>query len=717
MSSVHFDIMNQLQSALLGATGGRINLEEIERLRMSFPMASNGATHSNRIRTILSSLPPSNSSETDPMILYSAFTELWELIVLTGEEVETYEFDTVIDLKPLLGHLLRVLAWKDDCKIYGEEFLLYAIRCTCACVQYSPGCARRLVESGLVPLITTQLFSVEYIDMAEDSILILKLLTKNGVHSKICLHSDGIKAVLGFVDFLALSVQINAFNAAAQMATALTDETLDLYLSADILALIRGVIKKSETETDAQNIKLIHEATQILQNALKVAPSHSETLFPTDFVNEIIISHLSGALPMDAASVILRLAGTKRSLKIPSEILLKFIKSLLNQSKANESLLEETLKIIMEIYCHSADKILKDILSFMKTRTRITGVSEICDISTDSVSEALFEFYLNAPSLSVSLRQLTLFTIFLLDSVSLGMNSNYGVSLEKMAVLSKLLADVKDPFSLVIGLEWFRILLNGSKEIFLQMATRQGLPSELETLKSFQQNGSQSEELKKWLENRMDSLNKTIFSGNEPVVYEIYIKHLVNELLNELNSSTNQKTLNISFNSLEEFFELSESSNSTIFTEYEWLGDLETCLAKRLLDLLETSNININLVETSKFKPICESIYRALNRYDDNFFVANVPTTGHRINTQIDPFSALSVFDRPMRVVMRVPGFPDRVTICDPTTQIGWLVKVIASSTEEELKMIMLYYGMGVNGAQNDYESVSNATDAISGKN
>ena len=88
IASVHFDIMNQLQSALFGGAGINVNMEDLERLRRSFPFGTAGnATHSNRIRSIIRSLPV-NSVETDPMLLYSAFTELWELIVLTGKKLK-----------------------------------------------------------------------------------------------------------------------------------------------------------------------------------------------------------------------------------------------------------------------------------------------------------------------------------------------------------------------------------------------------------------------------------------------------------------------------------------------------------------------------------------------------------------------------------------------------------------------------------------------------
>ena len=709
IASVHFDIMNQLQSALFGGAGINVNMEDLERLRRSFPFATAGnATHSNRIRSIIRSLPV-NSVETDPMLLYSAFTELWELIVLTGEEVEAYEFDTVVDLKPLLGHLLRVLAWKEDCQVYGSEFLLYAIRCTRACVQYSPGCARRLVESGLVPLITQQLFSVEYIDLAEDSIQIIQLLSKIGNHSRACLHADGIKAVLGFVDFFSLSVQVNAFTATAQMATALSDDTLGLYLPGDILALLRSTIRRAGSESnDAQVVKIIHQATQTLVNALKVAPEHAEALFPADFLVETVLPQLSPLLPADSASMILRLASTGKLPLHPSthnDLLFDFLKTLLGKSAANETLLEDTLKIVIELYCRPyAQKSLKGLISLcMKTRSvENENVNEnVYERTSDTPPvppcDLLFEFYLNSPSISVSMRHLTLVTLLLLDDVSA--HTNTSVSLEKMALLSKLLTELKDPLALVIGLEWFRILSRPANEEFIQTATRQGLPAELESLKNF--NGTAgSTELEKWVKNRLDE--------KEENVYEIYIRHLATDCLKGAFEAQGSKSTNCNFTTVEELIRAIEGGAT--FTEYEWLGDPQNCIAKKLLNL---SN-SFSDLPPLKFKPICEAIYKALNRYDNVFTVA-VPRQA-RLNSA-DPFAALSLLvDRPVRVTVRTCTSPTAKTfICDPLTQIGWIVKLATCGSEEEMKFIMRYSGMG-GISEDEWEVTSDASFNIPGK-
>lgn len=700
MSTAHLDLMNQLQSALLGFNGtalGQEQLQQLERLRMSFP-ASTGATHSSRIRSIIGGLPAGDQlMDTDPMILYSAFTELWELIVLTGEEVEAYEFDSVVDLKPLLGHLLRVLAWDAGCQVYGGEFLLYAIRCTRACVQYSPGSTRRLVETGLVPLITHQLFSVEYIDLAEDSVQIIHLLAKNAAHSKACLQCDGIKAVLGFVDFLGLSAQVNAFTAAAHMAACLTDETLELYLPADLLGLLRSTIRRAETENDAQVTRLIHQAARMLLAALAAAPKYAESIFPADFVLETVLPHLTLILPSDSAAILLRLLrlpNTRILESLTPVLIRKFLRTLLSGAAGDEAVVEDALRIVVEIYCRKVEKPLLQLIPLCTKRREHaagTGCEATAELQMGLPRDILFDFYLRASSVSLPLRHFTLVTLLLLDDTAGSQETS--VSLEKMAVLSKLLTELKDPLSLVIGLEWFRILSHrpaSSAGEFLQTATRQGLPAELEALKMFKSGAgseSASAELKKWLEGRLESLNRTVFSGDEDDVLSIYVRHLATSSLLSTFPNSAADPDHHQFSTIEEFLGLLD--RGVTFTEYEWLGDPETCLARRLLSLLGGDDRSTPGIGCERFRPVCEAVYRALNRYDTLFTSSSVKTA------LSDPFASLSLLNRPMRVILRFPATAtEKMFICDPMTQVGWLVRVATCAREEERKIIMRYSGM-----------------------
>ena len=678
----HLDIMNQLQSALFGMSSAPMSITELDRLRTQLAtgglFSSGPATHSNTIRSIIRSLP--QQGPVDPMILYSTFTELWEMIVLTGEEVESYEFDTVVDLKPLLPHLLRVLKWEDDCQIYGSEFLLYAVRCTRACVQYSPGCSRRLVEGGLVPLITRQLFSVEYIDLAEDLIHIIQLLTRSGVHAKACLHADGIRAVLGFVDFFALSVQVNAFTAAAQMAPALTSETLHLYLPPETATLLRATVRRY-TETDAQVLKLVHQAIQTLFNAIQAASEKVDELCPVDFVSETLLS-LAAVLPLDSALIISKLVTLSKltpAALVNTPATLDFFKTLLKTASTNENLLETTLKLAIDLFCQSSQKPLQELIGLClrsKNLTKIDGLPKN-EILLKQVSETLLEFYLNSPSITLASRHSTLFALLLLDDCQ----TAPVINLVKMGALSRLLTTTQsDPLILVIGLEWCRVLSKQHEE-FVSTALRQGLLAELDSI-----NGTNlvaDESLLKWLQMRLDSLNKTVFSGEEAEIFQIYIKHLsceLRQLITGANSMQPDAVMKI--NSVQELIELMKKEN---FTEYEWLGDPETCLARQLYDLL-TKVTDIDKLNPAEFEEVCASVYKALNRYD-TLFTLTLPLAKLTRATTSNPLEALAILARPLRVHFKRDSAV-QVLVCDSFSSIGWLVKM-GSSSQEDMRRIL----------------------------
>lgn len=683
--SHQLDIMNQLQSALFGMTSSAMTQSDLERLRQQISAAgglfsSGPATHSNQIRYIIRSLP-SDPSTADPMVLYSTFTELWEMIVLTGEEVEAFEFDTVVDLKPLLPHLLRVLRWEKDCQNYGGEFLLYTVRCTRACVQYSPECARRLVESGLVPLITRQLFSVEYIDLAEDLIQIIQLLSKSGVHSKACLHADGIRAVLGFVDFFALSVQVNAFTAAAQMTTALTDDTLHLYLLPETAALLRSTVRRY-TETDSQVLRLVHQATQAISNSIQAAPGHVDELCPIEFVVETLLP-LASVHPLDSAALLLKLVSISKS--TPKQLatnasIVEFFKTLLKTAATNENLLESTLKLMIDLFCQSAQKPLLELIVLCLRNRNLSKIDELKDVKDEvilgKVSATLFEFYLNSPSISVSSRHSTLFTLLLLDECQ----SSPVINLVKMGALSRLLTSAaSDPLILIISLEWCRVLVK-QKEEFASTALRQGLPSELHSLLNVEV-PSADDSLIKWLQMRLESVGKTVFSGEESECLKIYIKHFTTEILTKTESGNEIKLSNVKIGSVRELLEMMKKEK---FTEYEWLGDPETCLARQLYDLMKS--LDDNLVDALEYEPICEAIYKALNRFD-SLFTLTLPLAKLTRATSSNPLEALAILARPLRVHLSgVKG--EKLIVCDPFASIGWIVKM-GGCGEEERKLIL----------------------------
>lgn len=722
------DILEQLQSALFAGGGGALNPETIARLRTQlagniFLSGTGGqasATHTPQIRSILASLP-SNIPATDPMILYTCFTELWELIVLTGEEVEDYEFDGLVDLKPLLPHLLRVLKWEDDCQVYGTEFLLYAIRCTRACIQYSPASCKRFVDCGLIPLLINQLRSVEYIDLAEDLIQIMLLLSAKPAFAKNCLHAGGIEAVLGFVDFLALSVQVNAFSAAAQMTVALTDETFALYMTSQTLQLLQQTLKRY-SESDQGTLKLVHSSAQSILNTLQAAPKHSQLVCPGDLVISTIFP-MATVLPLDSASIVLKLLDTDTATADTfkndnSPAILEFFNELLKTGGANEKLLSVALKIMAELFCSAAQSHIQSLLKFnLKTRA-----THQFNIEATAFANILLEFYLNSPSISTASRHSCLLVLLLLDDTL----STASSSLVKIGAISRLLSVSnysKDPLTLIVGLEWCRVLScksASSADQFSSTAVRQGLPLELTSLASHLSSTMPSvkivsEELRKWLEDRLTAFNVTLFSGDEPDLFKIYTKHLVTAIQTEVTVDKTSNEVSAESNSttrlnLAQFLQMIKDQASS-FTEFEWLGDPESCLARQLLDLLTSSSSSSSadtLVDPCLFEPVVDSIHDAMARYDSSFTL-NLPTSAI-LSRSTNPLEALALFSRPIRLKICIPATAtEKLIMCDLTPTIGWLVKMAECGEAERKILLQEYDALGMEQAGSVSERIQDA--------
>jgi hypothetical protein len=710
-------ILQQLQAALLNANGLGLN---IDQLRDTFSAAishSSSSTHSAHITQILQQLPP-DDAVAPAALLYAVFTEIWELVVLTGEEVEPYEFDSVIDLKPLLKHLIRVLGWEEeDCRVYGSEFLLYAIRCIRAITRYSPQCSKRLVQGGLLPLLTRQLESVEYIDLAEDLIQIfVQVSAQSKELAKACLEAQGIRAVLAFVDFLALDVQISAFTAAAQMAVALQDSNARDFLTGPPLQTLHSVIinNTDNTHRHTDTAKLTQTALQAICNALTAAPSLILDACPCSLLTDSIIP-LAPILPAQVADIVAAVAASKHFNSLPLILPLStaLVKSLLEVAASNESLIEQTLKLILTLFAnHGKTPALKTLLpghsltsatNNNNNNNNSNNNNNNNNINNNSnnnppppdhekyilqVSQDLLNFYLNSPSIGLASRHSILVTLLLLDDAI----EVPTVDLVKMGSICHLLAS-KDPLIIVIALEWCRILCVAAdkckNDSFIQISKRQGLPSTLQKLSSLNLSASPlSDKLKTWLNSRNKELTDSIGSDdNDPLSLFISLSRtfILSRLLQD-KSGGQDNNENVSIANEQEEFSLDKLIASVdLYTEFEWLGDPKTCLARRLLEHLKTKGESSREnIPRAQWESICLAIYRALDRFDTVFKLALPLARPSRGSLRGNPMDALAIFARPLRINLKWPSSSSQKQLaCDPFANISWIVKM-AQATESE---------------------------------
>lgn len=287
-------------------------------------------------------------------------------------------------------------------------------------------------------------------------------------------------------------------------------------------------------------------------------------------------------------------------------------------------------------------------------------------------------------------------TLLLLDDV----NPKKSVTLVKTGTISRLLGDLKVPLTLIIGLEWCRVL-DGTSEEFITTATRQGLLSELDGLRNFNVNLILNEQVQKWLSNRLESMNVTIFSGEETEILSAYIKHFSNDIIDKLKNTTKASTLASSkFKSIQGFL---DELNREQFTEFEWLGDPCTCLSRDLLNLLRMHPEEAKLIDQMGSELIVRAVYKALNRYE-TVFTANLPSI--HLPRQTNPMDSLALLSRPMRVLLNLPDKTQKMVVCDPFSNISWLVKM-AVAGDEERKIILRETTTSENIPERTYDALT----------
>lgn len=647
--------LNQLQRILL--SGGATSQQDLDRIRQTiqsqlaqgfFGMARAQMATADELRRVLRQLRPDTGIET----LFAVLSQAWELIVLTGEQLGQSEFDSVVDLRPLIPHLLRVLAWQSDCQLLGLEFLMTAIKCTRGVLQYSPASMRRLVDGGMVPLLTQQLQQVEYIDLAEDLIFILQLLSRPGAYPRACLHANGLNAVLGFVDFHALPVQVYAFTAAAQMCLALTPDTYQNYLlHSDLLALMKQTVA-----TRLDEPKLIHWSLCALLNAC-VAGVPCSVLFdsPSDFLQDSVYP-LTSKLPADVINALLTVAPAM-PVPLPIPLAQLFDGCIKDDGRIDEAQLDACLSLAVCLVGGNSAKQSEQsqpslalyLLRRFCPRVSIPEPSQV--LIEPSLVASIVLGFCSRPGSSPSRAQWRSCAAVVLLAFELARGA-IEMSLLAFGLLSRFVSSSEDVFLRLVALRWCSLVLEKSSS---------PSPQQQQTCKAVARRQGILEELKQIPLSECQAL----LGQDAPAA------------LRELVSET---TLTRLIASLEDKSDASESSHATAaagdllasllqsdFTEFELLGDPETCVAARLLQ--DASLLQRVLADEPSRAATVQALHRALLRYAHPFFPSNKAPEFSRRGSLTD---ALSPLVRQMKLKVRFGG-AEHFIITSPMVTVGMI--------------------------------------------
>mmetsp|Transcript_11522 Transcript_11522/g.28178 ORF Transcript_11522/g.28178 Transcript_11522/m.28178 type:complete len:2013 (-) Transcript_11522:941-6979(-) len=141
-----------------------------------------------------------------------ALNELCEMLSISSEDtLASFPAETVV---PLLVQCLN--------SEHNPDMMLLAARALTFMADVLPTSCGAIVRHGAVAAFCQRLLTIEYIDLAEQSLMGLEKLSHEYAHA--LLQQGGLLAVLSYLDFFPTGVQRTAVNTAANICRGLTPE-------------------------------------------------------------------------------------------------------------------------------------------------------------------------------------------------------------------------------------------------------------------------------------------------------------------------------------------------------------------------------------------------------------------------------------------------------------------------------------------------------------
>lgn len=189
----------------------------LDDLLPSSAMASASSSHqSGRLKKILSGL----RAEGEEGKQVEALTQLCEMLSIgTEDSLSTFSVDSFV---PVLVGLLNHES--------NPDIMLLAARALTHLCDVLPSSCAAVVHYGAVSCFVARLLTIEYMDLAEQSLQALKKISQE--HPTACLRAGALMAVLSYLDFFSTGVQRVALSTAANMCKKLPSDAADFVMEA-----------------------------------------------------------------------------------------------------------------------------------------------------------------------------------------------------------------------------------------------------------------------------------------------------------------------------------------------------------------------------------------------------------------------------------------------------------------------------------------------------
>ncbi|KAF3515350.1 hypothetical protein F2Q69_00008514 [Brassica cretica] len=189
----------------------------LDDLLPSSGIGSGSSSHLNgRMKKILAGL----RSEGEEGKQVEALTQLCEMLSIgTEDSLSTFSVDSFV---PVLVGLLNHES--------NPDIMLLAARALTHLCDVLPSSCAAVVHYGAVSCFVARLLTIEYMDLAEQSLQALKKISQE--HPTACLRAGALMAVLSYLDFFSTGVQRVAVSTAANMCKKLPSDASDYVMEA-----------------------------------------------------------------------------------------------------------------------------------------------------------------------------------------------------------------------------------------------------------------------------------------------------------------------------------------------------------------------------------------------------------------------------------------------------------------------------------------------------
>ncbi|GFQ00091.1 E3 ubiquitin-protein ligase upl3 [Phtheirospermum japonicum] len=188
----------------------------LDDLLPSSAMGASSSHQSGRLKKILSGLRADGEEGKQ----VEALTQLCDMLSIgTEESLSTFSVDSFV---PVLVGLLNHES--------NPDIMLLAARALTHLVDVLPSSCSAVVHYGAVSCFVARLLTIEYMDLAEQSLQALKKISQE--HPTACLRSGALMAVLSYLDFFSTGVQRVALATAANMCKKLPSDAADFVMEA-----------------------------------------------------------------------------------------------------------------------------------------------------------------------------------------------------------------------------------------------------------------------------------------------------------------------------------------------------------------------------------------------------------------------------------------------------------------------------------------------------